>query len=248
MPRIEISAVDMMKHQRHMDRYQSFTGRARPIRAASESVVDMCLDGQPIVYNVPLVKDGEIWVFEPGCFQSSLNGSEPIYFQIDHDQSQRVASTENGVTFLDTPDQLMVRLDLEDADRAREIRQMVESGQRACMSVGIRHDQEHVKMYGKHEVRVITKAKLLEVSIVRDGACRQAFASTVNRNYAPRLVSKGTSFKLGFAAHNLRRVKKTVDQRREDVLAIAAKLDRAERNAPRQDDAQPDMACHFKFY
>jgi phage head maturation protease len=87
--------------------------------------------------------------------------------------------------FVDDETGLAFRLDLGALNLGRELRRMVDTGRRAAVSVGIRNDENHIKMFGKHPVHIITKAELLEVSLVGAGACPNAFAGVVNADFEP---------------------------------------------------------------
>ena len=105
---------------------------------------------------------------------------------------------------------------------------MVNSGQRACISVGVRILEDHRKTVGEHDVRFITKADLFEVSLVRDGCCETAHAATINTRYASDLEpgKKGLTFTFNQAAHNLKRVEQRMARRTLTIQSIASKLDR----------------------
>jgi HK97 family phage prohead protease len=226
---IVIDAADLRFVNRMNERYEKMIfGRLRAAQeAASERVEDLAIDGYGIIYDQALIYDDEIWVFEPGCFSNSLKAGNEIHFQLDHDNNQRIASTRNALSFADDETGLAFRLDLGDIKQGPELRRMVDTGRRAAVSVGIRNEETHIKMFGKHPVRIITKAELVEVSLVGTGKCQNAFAGVVNAELEPlERGKKGTMFTVNFTAHKLKRMKQQVAERGEKLRTVASKLDR----------------------
>lgn len=225
---IIIDPKDMGMFNRMSHQYDQFFGRMRAFRkTGSETLDEAAIDGWAILYDQPLLYDREIWVFEAGCFSDLLNSGREIYYQLDHDDNERVASTRNALSFVDGDVGLAFRLNLSEVGRGAELKRMVETNRRAAISVGIRNEATHIKMFGEHPVRIITKADLIEVSQVGAGKCASAFAGIVNSDFE-RLEpgKKGVMFTVNFAAHKMKRVTKTSDERRAAIDTIAAKLDR----------------------
>jgi HK97 family phage prohead protease len=180
--------------------------------------------------NEPLVHSNEIWVFQAGCFSDSLRASKEIHFQLDHDNSRRVASTKNALTFADDDVGLGFRLDLSEVSQGGALKREVDSGRRGAISVGIRNDENHIKMYGKHAVRIITKADLLEISLLSgDGACALAHAGVVDASLeALKPGTKGSLFTMNFAAHKLKRIERQAVERSHAIRSLMSRLDRIE--------------------
>jgi HK97 family phage prohead protease len=206
---IIIDPADSLLLNRMAQRYAKINSRIRAAQdAAKENVDDLALDGFALLYDQPLIYDGEIWVFEAGCFSDSLKASKEIFFQLDHDNNQRLASTRDALAFADDETGLAFRLDLESLKQGPELRRMVDTGRRAAVSVGIRNDTTHIKMFGKHPVRIITKAELLAISLCDSGKCPNAFAGIVNASNEPlERGKKGVMFTINFTAHKLKRMK-----------------------------------------
>ncbi|MDA9487945.1 HK97 family phage prohead protease [Bradyrhizobium sp. CCBAU 11361] len=231
---IDIDAADMRVIDRMNRRYGSILNRMRVWREpASEAVTGLALDGYGIVYDEPLIYDDEIWVFEAGCFSDSLKSGQAIYFQLDHDDKQRLASTRDAVSFADNEIGLAFRLDLSEVERGAELKRMVDTDRRAAISVGIRNEETRVQTIGKHPVRFITRADLIEVSLVGAGKCANAFAGIVNAGFETlEPGKKGVMFTANFAEHKLKRMKKSIAERNAAVDSISAKLDRMEGKRP----------------
>lgn len=224
-----LADIDTSAHDRMRLKYAGFFGRDRPARREKiEDVEDVSLTGYALLYNEPLIYDNEIWYFEPGCFTDALRRNDEIHFQLDHDSSQRMASTRNGLSFFDADIGLLFRVDLDDCKRGAAVKREVESGRRACVSVGIRNDRSDIKTIGKHSVRAITRADLFEVSLVGSGACADAFATTITTSYAPALAAanKSAVFKIAFAAHRMKSMERKIANRHARIQSLVSRLDR----------------------
>jgi HK97 family phage prohead protease len=239
----QLIVVDTTARDRMMNRWGGYLGRGRPLRSSTSTVEDVALHGWAILYNEPLAYENEIWYFEPGCFSDSLNGSAPIHFQLDHNDSTRIASNHDGaLKFADDDVGLAFTLDLEDSPKGAALKREVDSGRRAAISVGVRNEESHIKMYGKHAVRVITKCQLFEVSMVPAGKCANAFVATASIGSEPLGTGdKGPIFKINFAAHQLKRIKQRAAERSNDIESIKARLDRLVGKQPTRTDPQSDL-------
>ncbi|MCX7308980.1 MAG: HK97 family phage prohead protease, partial [Afipia sp.] len=145
---------------------------------------DIAVEGYAILYNEPLFTNGEINVIESGSLSNSLKGSAPIYLQVNHDKERRIASTNDALAFVDDAVGLGFRVDLEETKNGSYIKQLVSSRQNAAVSVGLTIEEDRVEKIGKHSVRFISRARLNEISLVREGACKDAFAGVVNTSYS----------------------------------------------------------------
>lgn len=220
-------AIDTIARDRMMNKWGAYLGRGRPPQSSTGSIEDVALHGYALLYNEPLVYENEIWYFEPGCFRDSLMGSAPIYYQLDHDKSTRIASTrDDALKFADDEVGLAFTLDLEDSPKGAALKREVDSGRRAAVSVGIRNEESHIKMYGKHAVRVITKAELLEVSMCGAGKCANAFVATASIGSEPLAAgNKGPMFTINFAAHKLKRIEQGAVEHSNSIELLKARLD-----------------------
>jgi HK97 family phage prohead protease len=230
---IIIDESDALILNRMAQRYANINSRVLAARNAAKDNVDgLALDGFALLYDQPLIYDNEIWVFEAGCFSDSLRVSKEIFFQIDHDTNRRVASTRNALSFSDDEIGLAFRLGLDDLKQGAELKRMVDAGRRAAVSVGIKNDESHIKMFGKHPVRIITKAELFEISLVGAGKCPNAFVGVVNADFEPlERGKKGSMFTINFTAHKLKRMKRAASNHSEALRSIASTLDRSEGKA-----------------
>jgi len=232
---IVIDAADMRIANRMASRYEKIYGRMRAAQKAAQNdrLQDIVLDGYGVLYNEPLVYENEIWIFEPGCFSQSLNSGREIHFQIDHDDNERVASTRNALSLVDSEVGLAFRLALSDVERGEELLEMVETGKRSAISIGIRNEDTHFRMFGEHPVRIITKAELVEISQVGAGKCQNAFVGVVRTDFeALGSGKKGAWFTLNFVAHKMKRLKAASNNRSDAIASIANRLAQIEGKRP----------------
>jgi hypothetical protein len=139
-----------------------------------------------------------------------------------------VASTANGLELDETDTGLFFRLDLRRTKAADVITSMVDVGNRACASVAYQVEDDHIEKFGGHDVRVITCARLHEVSIVKRSAVEEAFAFLSDDVVTPSVadLEKSVMFALCRAQHNIRRATKAqldyVEQLTARVDALCA--------------------------
>jgi HK97 family phage prohead protease len=231
-----------------MNQWGGYLGRGRPLRSSTGTVEDVALHGYAILYNEPLDYEGAIWYFEPGCFRDSLMGSAPIYFQLDHNDSTRIASTRDGaLKFADDEVGLAFTLELEDSPKGAALKREIDSGRRAAVSVGIRNEESHIKMFGKHAVRAITKCQLFEVSAVGAGKCANAFVATASVSSEPLAAGKKSPmFIINFAAHQLKRIEQRAAERSNEIESLKARLDRLVGKQPTRNDPQSDLDSWYE--
>jgi HK97 family phage prohead protease len=143
----------------------------------------------------------------PGVFAASLASGRRISLQLDHDDGTAVASTDSGLELKETDIGLTFRLDMCRARNASAIHSIVDGGNRASMSVSYRVEQEHCETYAGHEVLVITRASLNEISLVRRGVVGQAFAFVSDHVCNPSIddLDNSSMFALSRLHYNIRR-------------------------------------------
>lgn len=114
-------------------------------------------------------------IFAKGCFSGPVGGT-PIRLLIGHDPAKQVADTENGLEFITDDAGLAFRCALPMAGQyAEEAWGMVSKG-RSDVSVGYAIKEEETVRVDGEAVRIIREAMLAEISLVSQGAVRQAFA------------------------------------------------------------------------
>jgi HK97 family phage prohead protease len=97
---------------------------------------------------------------------------------VDYDESRLIATAADRLELLGDDKGLAFRLRLRPGDN--DLIRLVKSGERDGMSVGYRIEADEWKTIAGERVRIITYGSLIEISLVKRGAVRQAFASVVD--------------------------------------------------------------------
>ena len=157
-------------------------------------------------YYSPHIYQNRIEMFEPGVFAKSLASKKSINLQLDHNASTVAASTASGLELEETELGLLFRLPLNRVRNGSILARMVETGGRACASVGYRVVAEREETYGGHAVRVITGADLSEVSLCAQGAVGRAFAYLTDAVRTPTIKGMENTilFSLESATHRVK--------------------------------------------
>jgi len=153
-----------------------------------------------------VTSNGELRAFVPGCFADSLRSGKTIQFRLQHEAANVVATTRDNLTIVDDPKVgLTFRLRVPGTMIGQIVASMVQKESRTNMSIGYSILDDVVRNIAGHQVRLITEADLLELSLVKEGAIRRAFAMIVDgaRTAPPRPGSMSLDFKLSSIAHNL---------------------------------------------
>jgi HK97 family phage prohead protease len=128
--------------------------------------------GYATLWNKPHVYNGGFDVFRPGCFARSLIGQKAIRLLIDHDESNLLATSADGLELLGDDTGLAFRCDMSRVDaRSRD-----RIGSRRAMSVGYFPLAVEEKRVAGETVRFIEDANLTEISLCTAGAVKEAFA------------------------------------------------------------------------
>jgi HK97 family phage prohead protease len=97
---------------------------------------------------------------------------------VDYDESRLIATAADRLELLGDEKGLAFRLRLRPGDN--DLIRLVKSGERDGMSVGYRIEADEWKTIAGERVRIITYGSLIEISLVKRGAVRQAFASVAD--------------------------------------------------------------------
>jgi len=144
----------------------------RPGRVATGGIF---LRGYATRYNRPHVFNGGIDVFAPGVFAKSLLDGSQVRFLNNHDESALVAAVGAGLTLKSDDVGLSFELALPNTAEAARLLDEVDQGEKSQMSVGYDCLKYRLDLIAGHEVRIITQARLLEISAVRKGACTETY-------------------------------------------------------------------------
>lgn len=140
--------------------------------------------GLAVRYGEVFTFEGHLHAFMPGCFSDSLASGEEIDVRVDHEASTVLGSTASGLRFVDTAEGLA--FDYEpprDMQGALAI-SLVASDNRTDVSVGARQLTTVVRNIRGHDVRLITKARLAEISLCKDGLVPTAHSRVVDLDTA----------------------------------------------------------------
>ncbi|MER8913735.1 HK97 family phage prohead protease [Mesorhizobium sp. M0761] len=130
------------------------------------------LRGFATTYGQPFERDGLV-AFLPGCFSASL-AADVVNVQIDHIGSTAVGDTRAGLRVVDHADGLAFEFELPPTQGGAVLASMVASNGRTDVSVGVDVLASTEKELRGHKVRLVTKAKLREISVCKAGAVRHA--------------------------------------------------------------------------
>ncbi|MEP7241744.1 MAG: HK97 family phage prohead protease [Devosia sp.] len=147
--------------------------RSTPSKLSAGKVT---LTGYATRYNRPHLFKGGIEVFAPGVFAKSLVDDSTIRFLNNHDEARCIATTRGaGLELKSDEVGLSFRLDLPDTDEAASLLEEIELGEKSEMSVGYDAVEYQTKAVDGQSYRLITAARLFEISAVRKGAVPTTF-------------------------------------------------------------------------
>ena len=134
------------------------------------------LQGWAATYGTPHIYKGNVDIFSATAFKDTLEAKSVVRFQLDHDDDFIVADTTDRLELKTDEKGLGFRLSLNDDGLGELVKQ------RKFDAVSVAYAPIETKTYlvdGK-PWRLIKKAKLVEISLVRRGAVKQAFAMLVD--------------------------------------------------------------------
>lgn len=151
--------------------------------------------------------DGRLVFFKAGAFTHSVHAPSNKLLLFDHADARSYGSTAAGLEFANTTRGLAFRMPLDGVDGST-VYEAVTSGDRACVSVGCRYSDYETQIIAGRKVDVINSADLIEISLCRQGAVPETFATLVDLADEPPLWEAARS--PAFAA---RKVAANVDAR-----------------------------------
>jgi HK97 family phage prohead protease len=144
-----------------------------PQRKSATAKTGRVLEGLAVVYGKIHRFDERFEVFQKGCFNESLNSR--IHFYIDHKSEDCIGDTDSNLELFDCDEGLAFRLALSERDLKE-----LDGRERMSPSYFVEDDEEQT-IDGK-TVRIIKRARLQEISSVRQGAIWQAFSRVREAN------------------------------------------------------------------
>lgn len=202
---ILIDASDLRKLERSESKaYRVKRGGA--LNAIFDVVDDQALDGQAVKFDVPFPYKGEWIMLKAGCFGDIAKSR--VGFWIDHEEALEAGSTDESLSVVIDDESTRFRLDLAKCKMGPVIARICASDNRASMSVGSDILAEHRETIGGERVRVVTRAKLKEITLCARGAAGDnAFAYLVDKTFTPppEAGSRSPTFQAAQKLHTISR-------------------------------------------
>lgn len=130
-------------------------------------------------------------LLSPGCFTKTLQESKDIRCLYGHDDNQLLARTKNGsLTFVDGTDGLHFFFEAPDTQLGNDVLTMVRSELISGCSFGFYAINEKIEVRNGERVRVVTEAKLIEVSLVGSPAYSESSVHARNEETAAETPEK----------------------------------------------------------
>jgi HK97 family phage prohead protease len=162
------------------------------------------LQGWAATYGTPHAYKGNTDIFAPGVFRDTLEAKSVVRFQLDHDDDFIVADTSDRLELHSDEKGLGFRLTLND----NGLGEMVKGRKFDAVSVAYAPIETKTYLVDGKPWRLIKKARLAEISLVRRGAVKQAFATLVDAADLQPLAMemKGSTFGRESAYRNMMRL------------------------------------------
>ncbi|WP_421580096.1 HK97 family phage prohead protease [Shinella sp. M31] len=144
------------------------------------------IQGFACLFETAFEHEGRLVYFKGDAFVATLHDGKVKRLLLDHSAGKQVGSTASGLEFSNTTRGLAFRHPLAGAD-GETIHRNVVDGTRACLSVGITLDEYETREVAGHLVDIVARASLSEVSLVKQGAVPETFASIVDLTNEPDL-------------------------------------------------------------
>lgn len=171
---------------RNNERYGSYFSRRKRKPSNHDVEVDdkpsLILRGLAASVNRPFPYANGIYVFCSGCFDEHADAE--IGLRIDHNPSSQFASVRFGECFRNMEAGLVLQYAIPPTRKAHDAVASIDADGRIAMSVGLADVVSETRRVAGFDVEFVTKAKLEEVSICRQGAVRQAFCNVVDAKHA----------------------------------------------------------------
>lgn len=145
--------------------------------------VDPRVDVVALRYRSCFKYQGDWYAFLPGCFDDSLEDGVGLW--IDHQEATCQATTKSGLNIVSDDDSLRLSIDLDKVRQPTVVSGILRSESRSAASIGctILASEDHI--IDGLDVRIVSRARLNEVSLVRQGSHQHAFATLVDNNSTP---------------------------------------------------------------
>ncbi|MBP0116275.1 HK97 family phage prohead protease [Bradyrhizobium vignae] len=154
------------------------------------------LQGYALRWRSLIEQAGKYFYFLPHSIKNPMWG-EPKRLLFDHNEGTVYATTQTGLELFCDDNGLAMRLVVGNDSMRRKAFDTVKNGERTALSVGvIMHGDEYVQVDDDTRVRMVRSATLQEISLVAEGACRQAFCGLIDAEDARSLQQDANSFQI----------------------------------------------------
>lgn len=202
MDKILLDDADVRAFERNQVRASRLNRSGVIWAALPDELSQQALDLEALRFNQAFAVRGEWFSFEPGCFGKVA----AVNLQLDHDENHIVATTKDALTVIADDEAVRCRVDLRKTKNAAMLAHMVQQDDRSSVSIGCDILEAHDEQIDGRKVRVVEKARLREVSLVRNGAVPSAFAGVVDKRFtpAPAAGKQSTTMSLYARLHALK--------------------------------------------
>jgi HK97 family phage prohead protease len=153
---------------------------ATPTREAKLRSTPEYLQGYAIRWDTPIHLGAFHYVaFAPDSIKTPMLG-KPKRLHFDHDESQTIATTDDGLILRCDEYGLAMRWLVGDTTLGRKVAHTVRTRERDALSVGVIMGKSIHRNKDHREFRYVQEATLNEVSLVAKGACEPAFCQLVD--------------------------------------------------------------------
>ncbi|MCK1640462.1 HK97 family phage prohead protease [Bradyrhizobium sp. 157] len=134
------------------------------------------------------VNDKEFAWVAPYAIRDPMRGVKRLHF--DHDESRTIGTTSDGLVLIADDYGLAMRFyPRDDVAVHREAVTTVRDNGRTALSVGITFENKQFEDYNGKRVRIVRDATLNEISLVPNGACREAYCVLIDKSDCGPLLS-----------------------------------------------------------
>lgn len=176
-----IAIEDLARHAAAHDRASEALRDPRGPAVALARKGRPVIDGLAVTYGVdhehPKTRVTER--FAPGCFATADGTGVPVFLEHDYDCPMSLSAA--NLSLFDGPDGLAFRFNPPRTTQGAAAVGMVRSRNRPCVSVGYVVTKDRAE----GNVRVITEARLVEMSLCKLGAVPGTFATVVDATTEP---------------------------------------------------------------
>lgn len=158
----------------------------------TESLMERpAIRGMACKYHSVFEHNGQLHAFLPGCFTDSLASGDSVELRVEHDAHNVLASS--GLRFVESEEGLTFEYEPPRDMQGALVISLVASESRTDVSVGTRDLTTVVRNIRGHDVRLITKARLVEASLCKEGAVPTSHARVVDLASAMSLEAEAAT-------------------------------------------------------